>query len=252
MVRGIFLLCLAVTAGADTTTQNKAAPKDRAQSQDASKKTDTKTQTQATREDEIVNAFDNNDVSKLFSLYDKDNNKKLTSEEQNQFLSDLENISFLELPESFKEKAKADHGLTEKEFKEKYSALTGEFQDIQKEAIKEDLKQELKEEVTQLLADYDKDGDGKLSATEQRSFLEDLQKAYNVDLSDEMAAADAQSQEDLFEEPEEEQSFAAQPSDVVVFFVSAFVGAALTTLGIRVYRKKTQVALEDNYALLSA
>merc|ERR1712032_647195 len=166
----------------------------------------------------------------------------------------------------------ADHGMTEQEFKDKYSALTSEFQDIQKDAIKTELKQQLKEELTQMLADYDRDGDGKLSAADQRQFLEDIQKSYALDLSEEIARAEAHPEEWQQAYDESQQAFAAaeaqqeeteeemladpqefdsaydfQPSNALTFFVSAIAGAALTTVGIQIYRKKSRrVGLKEN------
>merc|ERR1712032_1748953 len=110
---------------------------------------------------------------------------------------------------------------------------------------------------TQLLFDYDNDGDGKLSAADQRRFLEDIQKFYAVDLSEEMAMAEAhpegwqqayeeaqqafaaESQEaqtelEMLVNPEERSPvYDSQPSTVTAFFVAAITGAALTALGIQ-------------------
>ena len=94
-------------------------------------KTDINTQTQATWS-EKANVFDNMDVSKLFSLYDEDNNKKLTTEEQDDFLFDFEYISFIHLPESIQKKIEDDHGLSEQEFN-KYSTFIGQYWNIEHE-----------------------------------------------------------------------------------------------------------------------
>merc|ERR1712032_800406 len=102
-----------------------------------------------------------------------------------------------------------------------------------------------------------------------RQFLEDLQKFYAVDLSEEMAAAEAHpegwqqvyddAQQTLAAEAQEAQTELdmlvdpPQSSYVTAFFVAALSGAVLTVLGIQVYRKKSRsVALKDNAALLSA
>merc|ERR1712032_224340 len=171
--------------------------------------------------------FDPNELTQLFPLYDKDGDGELSLAEQDEF--------------------------------------------------KNDLKKQLKEGLTQLLFDYDQDRDGKLSTGDQRQFLEDLQKFYAVDLSEEMAAAEAHPEgwQQVYEEAQ--QAFAAeaqeekaelemlvnpekyntvndsQPSYVTAFVVAAITGAALTTVGIQIYLKKSRrVGLKDNCALLSA
>merc|ERR1712032_916332 len=122
---------------------------------------------------------------------------------------------------------------------------------------------------TQLLFDYDQDSDGKLSAADQRKFLEDLQTFYAVDLSEEMAMAEAhpegwqqayeEAQQALAAEAQEAQTelqMLANPpqaSYVTAFLVAAFAGAVVTAFGIQIYRRKSRkVGLKDNSALLSA
>merc|ERR1712032_1061030 len=120
---------------------------------------------------------------------------------------------------------------------------------------------------TQLLFDYDQDSDGKLSAADQRQFLEDLQKFYAVDLSEEMAMAEAHPEgwQQAYEEAQqaleaqeaqtEVQMLANPPqaSYVTAFLVAAFAGAVVTVFGIQIYsRKSRKVGLKDNSALLSA
>merc|ERR1712032_1778321 len=114
---------------------------------------------------------------------------------------------------------------------------------------------------TQLLFDYDQDSDGKLSAADQRQFLEDLQKFYAVDLSEEMAMAEAHPEgwQQAYAEAQQAQTelqMLADPpqsSYVTAFLVAAFAGAVLTAFGIQIYsRKSRKVGLKDNSALLSA
>merc|ERR1712032_1465347 len=119
------------------------------------------------------------------------------------------------------------------------------------------------------MGDYDQDRDGKLSAGDQRQFLEDLQKFYAVDLSEDMAAAEAhpegwqqvyeEAQQALDAEAQEAQTelqmlvSPPQSSSVTAFFAAAVSGAVLTTLGIQISRKGSRkVGLKDNFALLSA
>merc|ERR1712032_17033 len=106
-----------------------------------------------------------------------------------------------------------------------------------------------------MLADNDKDGDGSLSSVEQRRFLEEFGKVYAIDLSEEMARAEAhpeewqqayeaqqsQTQQEMLANPQEPISaYGAKPSDVMSFFVATIAGVALTTLGIQLYRKRSR------------
>merc|ERR1712032_1100869 len=108
------------------------------------------------------------------------------------------------------------------------------------------------------------DGDGQLSVADQHKFLEDLQKFYAVDLSEEMAMAEAhpegwqqayeeaqeafaaeaqeaQTEQEMMGDPEQHTPvYDSQPSYVTVFFVAAITGAALTAMGIQIYRKKSR------------
>merc|ERR1712032_744522 len=106
------------------------------------------------------------------------------------------------------------------------------------------------------------DGDGQLSVADQRRFLEDLQKFYAVDLSEEMAMAEAHPEgwQQAYEEAQQALAAEAQEAQtelqmlvnppqfsyVTAFFVAAFAGSVLTALGIQIYRMKSRkVGLQD-------
>lgn len=212
------------------------------------------------KEQEVVNLISTNNVDKLFAHYDKENDGKLTPAEQDDFLNDLEHVSAVDLPESFKKNAKRENGMDLKEFKQIYQGMTAEFQSLQTEALKNEMKQSLKAEFTEMLTAYDQDGDGKLSPDEQDKFLDDIQKVYNIDLPEEFQRQSAEDDEqDQQQDQQDEQEMMmedAQPSwvsnDVVTFFVAAITSAAFTTIGFHVFRKFKSAPQQDDYLILSA
>merc|ERR1719160_1597017 len=91
------------------------------------------------------------------------------------------------------------------EFKQIYSRMSEEFQNIQTESLKNEMKKELKSEFTEMLTAYDKDGDGKLSPEEQDKFLDDLQKVYAIDLPEEFKNQRVTDDDLTLDEQDEEQ-----------------------------------------------
>merc|ERR1719316_2626690 len=77
-----------------------------------------------------VNLFASNDVNKLFAHYDKDGSGTLSPAEQDKFLEGLQNSYGVDLPADFKQKAKADHAYTLKEFQNVFSSMSSDFQQV--------------------------------------------------------------------------------------------------------------------------